>query len=289
MSTNTNARTTGDHQWNQLIELLERQHATLAAATGHANSVRMQVSALALYEKVEKSDINGVEEIHDPEVALRMVDNAPVLATRELLWMRQAPTKQDFEVSLARNSSALAKGVTVRGIRQSGCDDTAGTAYQRELEEMGVRVRTAPLVPFPLAVVDDTMAMVGRGGPAPHLTLVRCPSVVALLRRVFEHCWNLTTTAPAVAPLGCDDLGESGTAQALTDQELLILRLWARGRKDATIARELRISPRTLRRVVSSLLRKLGVSSRFEAGMAATRTPGLLAQTGGHPVEIELS
>ena len=54
-----------------------------------------------------------------------------------------------------------------------------------------------------------------------------------------------------------------------------MLRLLAAGRTNAQIAAELYISPRTARVHVSSILRKLGVSSRVQAAAIAERA-GLL-------------
>jgi DNA-binding CsgD family transcriptional regulator len=63
----------------------------------------------------------------------------------------------------------------------------------------------------------------------------------------------------------------------LTGRELAVLRLLAAGRTNAQIAAELYISPRTASVHVSSILRKLGVSSRVQAATIAERA-GLLHQ-----------
>ena len=64
---------------------------------------------------------------------------------------------------------------------------------------------------------------------------------------------------------------------ALTGRELAVLRLLAAGRTNAQIAAELYISPSTASVHVSSILRKLGVSSRVQAATIAERA-GLLHQ-----------
>ena len=66
-----------------------------------------------------------------------------------------------------------------------------------------------------------------------------------------------------------------GHAPSLTGREPAVLRLLAAGRTNAQIAAELYISPRTARVHVSSILRKLGVSSRVQAAAIAERA-GLL-------------
>jgi DNA-binding NarL/FixJ family response regulator len=61
----------------------------------------------------------------------------------------------------------------------------------------------------------------------------------------------------------------------LTGRELAVLRLLAAGRSNAQIGAELYISPSTASVHVSSILRKLGVTSRVQAAAVAERA-GLL-------------
>jgi len=78
------------------------------------------------------------------------------------------------------------------------------------------------------------------------------------------------------------DVTEAPPARArapygLTGRELAVLRLLAAGRSNAQIGAELYISPSTASVHVSSILRKLGVSSRVQAAAVAERA-GLLHQ-----------
>jgi DNA-binding NarL/FixJ family response regulator len=63
----------------------------------------------------------------------------------------------------------------------------------------------------------------------------------------------------------------------LTDREREILGLIARGRKNAQIASELVLSPKTVRNHVSSILSKLQVADRYEAAQRA-RDAGLASE-----------
>jgi two-component system, NarL family, response regulator LiaR len=58
----------------------------------------------------------------------------------------------------------------------------------------------------------------------------------------------------------------------LSPRELDVLRLIARGKDNAQIAQELGISPRTAKNHVSSILAKLGLSSRIQAAIYAVRS-----------------
>jgi DNA-binding CsgD family transcriptional regulator len=67
-----------------------------------------------------------------------------------------------------------------------------------------------------------------------------------------------------------DDLGIS--------QEMEAIWLLAQGYTDETVAKRLGVSPRTSRRIVESMMRRLGARSRFQAGVFAERN-GLLDQS----------
>ncbi|MFP5392985.1 MAG: response regulator transcription factor [Gammaproteobacteria bacterium] len=62
------------------------------------------------------------------------------------------------------------------------------------------------------------------------------------------------------------------TKQSITQREREVLMYLARGKPNKFIARELGISPFTVRDHVTCLLRKMGVSSRVELGIFADRT-----------------
>lgn len=75
----------------------------------------------------------------------------------------------------------------------------------------------------------------------------------------------LTTTGTA---------SSDGTLSRLTERELEILTLIARGQSNPVIARELVISPKTLRNHISNIFAKLQVQARGEA-IARARDAGL--------------
>ena len=85
---------------------------------------------------------------------------------------------------------------------------------------------------------------------------------------------------PLQSPAAASEAPPPAPAPALyglTGRELAVLRLLAAGRTNAQIAADLYISPSTASVHVSSILRKLGVSSRVQAATIAERA-GLLHQ-----------
>ena len=79
---------------------------------------------------------------------------------------------------------------------------------------------------------------------------------------------------PEAAP-GNQEQAKTPDSHGLTSRELVVLRLLATGRTNAQIGAELFISPKTASVHVTSILRKLGVTTRVQAAAVAERA-GLL-------------
>ena len=86
----------------------------------------------------------------------------------------------------------------------------------------------------------------------------------SLVAELFEQLW-LRAAAARPHPDG----------EAASDDRRRILELLMIGTKDETIARQLGLSLRTVRRRVAELMDELGARTRFQAGMEAHRR-GLL-------------
>jgi DNA-binding NarL/FixJ family response regulator len=102
------------------------------------------------------------------------------------------------------------------------------------------------------------------------------PSLVAGIKAAVagESLISGVVAAKLFERLRADDLrttAEQLLFQDLSGRELEILKLLASGKRNAEIAKELFISPHTVRNHVSNVLAKLQISNRFEATAYAIR------------------
>lgn len=126
----------------------------------------------------------------------------------------------------------------------------------------GGQVRLIGTLPMKLLVADRRQALVpldstGLGGAV----LFESPTVIDGLRALFDAFWDRASPYPS----------ERDTAGVLTPYEQYALDLLVAGLKDDDIAARTHVSVRTVRRHVASILDKLGVDTRFAAGVQATK------------------
>ncbi|MCR6489627.1 helix-turn-helix transcriptional regulator [Amycolatopsis sp. OK19-0408] len=133
----------------------------------------------------------------------------------------------------------------------------------------GAEIRTVAAVPMAAVVVDGALALL----PDDHrgeLTAFRLPSVVTTVVGLFDRLWPAATPLTGAARGGCGPTG----------RELDLLALLSDGYTDESAAARLGISVRTVRRMVSDLMHRLGARSRFQAGAKAEEAGWLLELTG---------
>ncbi|MBD5785588.1 response regulator transcription factor [Cellulosimicrobium terreum] len=112
-------------------------------------------------------------------------------------------------------------------------------------------LRVDPHLRLTLVVLDSTAVLVALPG-----------RTRAVVDRVAVHA--LRTLAESTWEAAQPDLG-------LAPDEQAVLHLLAEGKTDTAVANRLGISPRTVRRVASTLMVRLGATSRFEAGVRAAQ------------------
>jgi len=164
-------------------------------------------------------------------------------------------------IRLASASNPDAWSMAAEAWQDLGCPHRAGYAWWRQAQ-----AQLDAGQPATTAAAALRAAAAAASGHAPLLVQVR---LLAERARI-----------PLQPPAGADQAPRPGRAQVpygLTGRELAVLRLLAAGRSNAQIGAELYISPSTAGVHVSSILRKLGVSSRVQAAALAERA-GLLHQ-----------
>ncbi|WP_052682057.1 helix-turn-helix transcriptional regulator [Saccharothrix sp. ST-888] len=200
----------------------------------------------------------------DPrQVQLRMAD-AVRNCTSEVLVMRPiGHGPQDvapFELPLPL------RGVPMRLLYPHTARTSATVrACLRRKGQTGAWIRTSNLVFENLVLVGDDVAFLPdhtSGQDAPTVTVVYEPSMISLLRRLYEYAWQAGTDFEADAV----SYGET-----LDDVKATILDLLASGLKDEVVARRIGMSSRTFRRHIAGIMDELGADSRFQAGVAAAR------------------
>lgn len=167
------------------------------------------------------------------------------------------------------NLYSLRRGIQTRALYQhSALRDRHTHSYLTEFSDQGARIRIASSLPGRSLVIDSEIALLpiptatpGRLG----LAVVREPNVVAWIIATFEQLW-------AEAEPFEEIVNKHGDDAELDRTRVAILRLMAEGEKDEAISRRLAISVRTCRRHIAEYMAQVNATSRFQAGVIASRS-----------------
>ena len=152
--------------------------------------------------------------------------------------------------------------------------DLAGPAATREILEADPRIRVVALT---VASEDAAIAEAMEAGICGFLTKdVPVEQVAVAVRAAAQGAAWLSPRAAEVVlgrlrREGSVPTPDDPATEQLTERELEVLRLIARGLENAEIAAALGISPPTAKNHVSSILSKLGLPSRIQAAIYAVR------------------
>jgi DNA-binding CsgD family transcriptional regulator len=241
-------------------ELVRRQQQIEAGRAAVA-----EFTARYLPRREYLSDV--ADRLEGLEAVRRRLEELAHSVRRECLsFLPGGAQKPDtMDASKPLDQQALERGVVLRSIYQDSFrNDPATIEYVRWLADLGGETRTVPSLPMLLVVVDRETALVpldpanGRAGALE----LRSPGAVAAMTVLFEHMWSLAVPWERPAPRN---------GQGLSPQERELLNLLAAGHTDEIASRRLGVSLRTVRRMASGLMARLGARSRFEAGLLAAR------------------
>jgi DNA-binding CsgD family transcriptional regulator len=132
--------------------------------------------------------------------------------------------------------------------------------YGRGQDERRPEYREAPDVRMKLVVVDRRVALfpVAPADLDRGYLEVTDEAVVAELAAQFDRQWAEAERAQE----------RTMPQTMLTEREQALVRLLVRGHTDSSAARELRVSRRTVSTTVGDLMDRLGVTNRFQLGVA---------------------
>jgi len=162
-------------------------------------------------------------------------------------------------------ATLLARGVQSRGIYDEEALATPGILdHVRRMAGFGETSRVVDRLPLKLVLSDRRTALI--------------PVVQSDTESIYESALvvHQSTLLDALITL-FDIYWQRGTDVVLDERDVegnhgrdeeTIITLLAAGLKDEAIARQLGVSPHTVRRRIAALLNRLGVSTRFQAGLA---------------------
>lgn len=175
-------------------------------------------------------------------------------------------TAESLQASRPLDLRGLRRGIDMRIIHEPAVlDDEMNRTYLLEMTGAGANIRLTsdPIERFIvidkcIAVMPIDPAKTWRGA-----LVVRQPGLLTGLLALFHRLWADAWDPPWITPQRAEQ--EPG------DEDREVLRLLASGATDETVARQIGISVRQLRRRIARLMSRLDAQSRFAAGVAAAR------------------
>ncbi|MBV7699284.1 helix-turn-helix transcriptional regulator [Streptomyces sp. TRM70350] len=208
-------------------------------------------------------ELSSIEQVQD------RLERLTHSCTRQLLSFHPggAQPVAQLQASKPLDAALLRRGVAMRTLYQDSVRNDQDTfRYAQWLTESGGHVRTVPVLPVRMVLFDDVAALLPMDPDNTAVGAVQFsgPGVITALTALHAAVWE------QAAPFGTDADRERD-AGGVTAQERHMLKLLGEGMTDEVAARHLGIGVRTARRMMASLMERLGARSRFEAGRLAER------------------
>jgi DNA-binding CsgD family transcriptional regulator/sugar-specific transcriptional regulator TrmB len=236
------------HQRRHQIELGRSALATLLA--------ELSTQARSAYTEVE--EVIGLDATRAKLEQLALLTKFQVLSL-----MPGGPQRPDnLEASKPLDQGLLSRGVEILTVYlDSVRNDPRSRAYARWLIDIGGEVRTTPLIPLRMLIFDREKAVLPLhvDRTADGITILRGEGPVTAMCVLFDQIWQVAV------PFGEEP--NTRPEIPLTTQERAVLGLLLQGDTDDTLGRRLGVSRRTVGRIVSEIMAKLGARSRFQAGV----------------------
>ncbi|MEU0170304.1 helix-turn-helix transcriptional regulator [Streptomyces iakyrus] len=255
-----------------LLRLLERERTRLRNHLEQADQAHHTLKTLARNflraETLAQAAGVEVEILRDYRRIQQVLEDLTDTVQHSLASMHPIARGREIpERALDRDRRQITNGVQVRSIFNQRLTSVPEDGdHLRMKAKIGVQVRLSPVVPMNMIIADEQFALlpVDPEDSSAGAILARGPALVRSYLTLFEHCWHTAT------PYG-DQVEPARGGDGLTEQQRAALRMLASGMKDEKVARSLGVSLRTVSRMISELMQELGASSRFEAGVRASR------------------
>ncbi|MEY9894341.1 DNA-binding CsgD family transcriptional regulator [Catenulispora sp. MAP5-51] len=240
-------------------DLVDRQHQLDQGRASLALLVAEYAESRPLGEHNTIEEIVGLDAVRTRLEALTHRTRSEVLS----LAPGGVQNADTLEASRPLDQQLLDRGVTMRTVYLDSVRNNApSTAYATWLRNLGGEVRTAPTLPLRMIIVDRATAMIpiSPGESSAGAAVLTGHGPVSAMCALFDQIWR------SASPLG---LSSRRDDQGLTPQEGELLRMLAHGDTDEYIARRMAVSTRTVGRLASDLMARLGTRSRFQMGVRA--------------------
>ncbi|MBV6701294.1 LuxR C-terminal-related transcriptional regulator [Kitasatospora aureofaciens] len=251
-----------------LTRLFSAEERLVTAHLQHVARIRTAISSLVHGFpdlRDERREAVEVETLETPALVNAFLDDAGSMVRTRLRAMHPGgpPPEELIDDMLLRDKEMEGRGIAVDGLYQRR---TAAipymAAYLVDAARPGKEVRVAEYLPLRMILFDDELAVlpINPEDSSQGAFAIHGKELVASLHALYDYCWHNATPVQQAPE-------QQAVALGLDSQELVVVKLLADGVKDEAIARQLGISPRTFSRIVSGLLERLGVKTRFQAAM----------------------
>jgi DNA-binding Lrp family transcriptional regulator len=233
---------------------------------------RCRIAAAALlgeYREAGRSAVELVEVIIGREATFQRYRQLLTTARDEVLMFDKPPYIGPAENPL--EVGVLSRGVTWKAVyAPEALELPERMAQLRIWQEAGEQARVCAHVPLKLVMVDRALALLpltadGETETEEHTAILVHPcSLLTTLGMLFDMLWEQSHPLRWTGLLTAPDTG-------LDEIDRMVLQMLTAGFKDQTIARNLDVSLRTVRRRLSGLMVAHGLTSRFQLGQLAVQ------------------
>ncbi|MFJ4622481.1 LuxR C-terminal-related transcriptional regulator [Streptomyces sp. NPDC088812] len=253
----------------RLGAMLAAEEAEIYSRWRSAQRARERIAELTgSYAKAGRREVPEVEHVVGIDEVRRRLTSLALDTEHEVVALAPGgPQPADIlDNSRRLDSETLGRGVRMRTVYVESIRNSQGTMqYAQWLVEAGAEVRTVPVLALRMIVADRTLAIIpfNPAEPRQGALIVRHPGMVGLCLALFEQVWQSASELDqVVAP-------QPSAQGSPTPQERELLRLLALGHTDDYVGHQLGVSLRTVRRMMATLMRRMGAKSRFQAGATA--------------------